>query len=367
MSAEERPSAVGAVDVVNAPDASHTPPPAESGASPPTLGPALPQGAAPASAPKPEPTHHSVPGLTNTLPPEDRDHPRIPTLPPEHTAVPRIPTLPPDARPEHALGPFGSQARQGEGAAAGLLVTAGIHLALVLAVLFAGRSEGRTTPRPPKEMVIETHILEVQAGSPEGMRETGPAYKRREGARPQGRQPPNELHLGTSGRPARRLPSTMGPQTPSGPDDAVNVPSDWGSQTGVDAPPGARTSDDRHGAGGTAEKGALDPCFTEHAQVVAGYRAEVSSKIPPMPRPAFITADVAQNLITLVRVAIDAGGKIVSVTIAKSSGNPRFDAATTDHVNAVGSFPAPHKCVMYDKLKGVFRGSVTFSVSIRSR
>jgi TonB family protein len=260
-----------------------------------------------------------------------------------------------------------SEERQGGGATAGLLVTLGIHLALVLAVLFAGRSEARTEPRPPKEMIIETRILEVQAGSPEGMRESGPAYKRREGARPQGRQTPKELHLGTSGRPATPSPNSMGPSVPSGPDDAADVPADWGSQTGVDAPPGARPTDDRHGAGGTAEQGALDPCFTQHAQVVAGYRAEVSAKIPQMARPAFVTVDVAQNLITSVRVAIDASGKIASVQVAKSSGNPRFDVAATDHVSAVGAFPAPHKCVMYDKLKGIFRSTVTFSVSIRSR
>ena len=35
---------------------------------------------------------------------------------------------------------------------------------------------------------------------------------------------------------------------------------------------------------------ALDPCFTQQAAVVAGYRAKVAAKISRMPRPAFISS-----------------------------------------------------------------------------
>lgn len=261
----------------------------------------------------------------------------------------------------------------GGGAVAGLVLTLAIHVGLVLVVFLANRGEGRTEPRPPqKEMIIDTQILEVQAGSPEGMREEGPAFKRRNPRsqpRDRAEDPPSEVVLGTSGRPAHPVPQPMTPrpQVTPGKDDAISVPGDWGSETGVPAPPGAKPSDDRYGAGGTAEKGALDPCFTQHAQVVAGYRVEVASKIPPMPRPAFITSGVAENLFTSVRVGIDSNGKIVSTQVAKSSGEPRFDGAAVEHVRGVATFPAPHRCVMYDKAKGLFRDTVTFSVTIKSR
>jgi len=302
----------------------------------------------------------AVPGITADLPEEDSVSLSAPIL------------------PEGAILSDGHEVSAESGTSpggqvAGLALTLAIHVGLGLVVLMAGRGEARTEPRiEPQEMIIETQILEVQAGSPEGTRETGPAFKRRDPDSPPqapAQEPPPDIVLGTSGRPAPPMVGPMVPRSPRtpGPDDAINVPGDWGSLTGVYAPPGAKPSDDRYGAGGTAEKGALDPCFSQHAQVVAGYRSQVASKIPPMPRPAFVSSDVAENLFTSVRVGIDSEGKIVSTNVAKSSGDPRFDSAAVDHVRAVGSFPAPHRCVMYEKTRGLFRNSVTFSVTIKAR
>lgn len=253
----------------------------------------------------------------------------------------------------------------------GLVATGAVHLALVALVLLSSRGEALPRHRAAQdEHVIETHLIEVQAGSAAGTRTTGPAYRRRRRTRAR-RAPRRTRHLvlGRSGRrgprTAQRRHAILPPD--DGKDDAADVPAGWGSDMGVDAPPGARPSDDKHGAGGTADKGALDPCFTQHAQVVASYRVKVARKIPRMPRPAFITADVAENLSTVVRVALDRTGRIVGVTIARPSGNPRFDASAASHVRAIGQLPAPHRCVLYDKVSGRFRARVTFSITVRAR
>jgi TonB family protein len=248
----------------------------------------------------------------------------------------------------------------------GLAATAFIHVGLVAAVLISSLTEGRTKPRPVRERVINTQIIEIQAGSPEGRRTKGKAYRRKKGHRQRRyRRNRRKIHLGGARRSGPRRNRQRIAIPDDGEDDAVNVPSSWGSQTGIDAPMGAGPADDRHGAGGTAEKGALDPCFTQHAQVVASYRAKVAAKIPRFKRPAFISADVAANLSTVVRVSIDAAGKVTGVRVARPSGNPSFDGAATAHVQAVGSFPAPHKCVMYDKLRGRFLSVRTFTVTIK--
>jgi TonB family protein len=274
-------------------------------------------------------------------------------------------SLPPTERPSRAEH-FGAHQ------VAGLLATAAVHLVLIGALVLGNRGEAKPRPKPRGERIIETRIIEIQAGSQEGTRTEGPAYKRRRARRapPRARRRPRRVAVGSKrprrARRARR--ASRGPTLPTnGKDDAVDVPDDWGSTEGVDAPPGAGPADDKHGAGGTADKGALDPCFTQHEQVVASYRAKVAKKIPPMKRPAFVSAAVAKNLDTVVRVALDASGKIVRVTVARPSGNPRFDEAAKAHVQAVGSLPAPHKCVMYDKVKGRFRNSVTFAVTVRAR
>ncbi len=285
---------------------------------------------------------------------------------------------PPEPAPGPGLGPLPPSGERpgvtehpgfGPSQIAGLVATGAVHLVIVLALALGSRSEAKPKHRPPKEMIIKTQILEVQAGSREGTREKGPAYKRRKRSARRSKRKRHRLILGTSGRRAPRHRRSRQSAAPvdDGKDDAADVPSDFGSTEGVDAPPGATPADDRKGAGGTADKGALDPCFTQHDQVVAGYRAKVARKIPRMKRPAFVSAAVAENLATVVRVAIDASGRIVRVTVAHASGNPRFDAAATAHVQAVGSFPAPHKCVMYDKVTAHFRNTVTFAVTVKAR
>ena len=111
------------------------------------------------------------------------------------------------------------------------------------------------------EHVIETHLIEVQAGSAEGKRTSGPAYRRRHRARARhALHRPRHLVLGRSGRSGpRTVPRRREILPPDdGKDDAAEAPADWGSDQGVDAPPGARPADDKHGAGGTAGVTTLD-------------------------------------------------------------------------------------------------------------
>jgi TonB family protein len=255
---------------------------------------------------------------------------------------------------------------------AGLITTGVIHLALMVVVIISSLGFGKKETRAqPVERIIETHIVPIQAGSAEGTRTTGPAYRRPDKARKRRlRRRSKRYRVG----PSRRLMPKGGmvarhntPDPLDNKDDATSAPEDWGSQTGVMAPPGARPSDDRKGAGGDAEKGALDPCFSQHAAVVASYKQIIRKKIPRFRRPAFVSADVARNLTTIVRVYIGGSGNILSASTAKSSGNPRYDGAAVAHVKAIGSFPAPHRCVMYNKRKTRFRTSISVAVIIHSR
>lgn len=255
---------------------------------------------------------------------------------------------------------------------AGLITTGAMHVLLLLAVIISSLGFGKKeTHAQPKERIIETTIVPIQAGSAEGTRTKGPAYKRPDKARKRRmRHRSKSYRLGPS---RRRMPKDgmvarrNAPVQPDNKDDATSAPEGWGSQTGVMAPPGAKPSDDRHGAGGTAEKGALDPCFSQHAAVVASYKQIIRKKIPRFRRPAFVSADVARNLTTVVRIYIGGGGKILSASTARSSGNLRYDGAAVAHVKAVGKLPAPHKCVMYNKRKTRFRTSISVAVIIRSR
>ncbi len=257
-------------------------------------------------------------------------------------------------------------------ALAGLVTTGALHLLLVAGVIISGLGLGKKeTAASPKEHIIETRIVPIQAGSQDGMRTTGPAYKRPANARKRRtrrrarayRLGPSRRRMPKGGMLARRAPQP----DPMERDDATEAPEGWGSQTGVMAPPGATSGDDRKGAGGTAEKGALDPCYSQHAAVVSSYKGIIRKKIPPFRRPAFVSAAVAKNLTTVVRAHIGGAGNILSATTARSSGNPRYDAAAVAHVKAIGSFPAPHRCVMYDKLKMKFRTSISVGVVVRSR
>ncbi len=265
-----------------------------------------------------------------------------------------------------------STAHRSQSSLAGLLTTGGLHLALILIVLISSLGLWKKeSAAQPKEHIIQTTLVPIQAGSAEGTRTKGPAYKRPDKARKRrARRRTKSYRVGAS---RDRMPKggmvtrTNTPVPLDNKDDATNAPEDWGSQTGVMAPPGATPSDDRKGAGGTADKGAMDPCFSQHAAVVASYKQIIRKKIPLFRRPAFVSAAVARNLTTVVRVHIGGGGKILNASTAKSSGNPRYDGAAVAHVKTIGTFPAPHKCVMYNKRTTRFRSSISVAVVIRSR
>jgi TonB family protein len=260
-----------------------------------------------------------------------------------------------------------SRIRQHQGSAVGLAATVAIHL-LVVGLLFLGsRSESKPRRTGPEEVIVTAQVVEIQAGSAEGMREKGPAFKRK--PRRGMATDPMDGPTRAAGRHALGMATGMEPLQMDRPpaddkDDAANPDGVGDSQAGVDAM-GAGAGDDRHGAGGTADRGALDPCFTEHAAVVASYQAQVAAKIPRFKRPAFIPADVAANLSAAIRVSIDAAGKIVGTSVGRSSGNPQYDDAAKAHVAAVGSFPAPHRCVMYSRETTRFQSARSFTVVIK--
>lgn len=271
----------------------------------------------------------------------------------------------PESNQNHA------QERQ-NGTLAGLVTTGALHLALILVVIISSFNFGKKESKAqPKERIIQTTIVPIQAGSAAGTRTKGPAFKRQKNTRKRRtRRRSKRYRYGPSRRrmPKGGMLAMRNSQVPLDPkDDAENAPAEWGSSMGVTAPPGAKPGDDRHGAGGSAEKGALDPCFTQHAAVVASYKQIIRKKIPRFKRPAFVSADVARNLTTVVRVYIGGGGNISSASTARSSGNTRYDGAAVAHVKAIGKFPAPHKCVMYNKRTTRFRTSISVAVVIRSR
>jgi outer membrane biosynthesis protein TonB len=317
--------------------------------------------------------------------------PKLPTSPapvpeaeaeaPETTASPvRAPRpaateAPPDAPVQSGFerpvtGQALADSRQ-QGTLAGLITTGALHLALIVAVIISGLDLGKKKSRAePTERIIQTRIVPIQAGSAEGTRTKGPAYKRPDGSRMRRVRRSKRYRYGPSRRrmPRDGMLARDNDQTPvDDKDDATKAPEGWGSQTGVMAPSGATPTDDRKGAGGTADKGALDPCFSQHAAVVASYKQIIRGKIPHFKRPAFVSADVARNLTTTVRIYIGGGGNILRASTAASSGNPRYDGAAVAHVKAIGRFPAPHRCVMYDKRKTRFRTSISVAVVIRSR
>lgn len=258
-----------------------------------------------------------------------------------------------------------SRIRQHQGPAVGIASTVAIHLLVVGAVFFSSRSESKPRRSGSEEVIVNAQVVEIQAGSAEGKRTKGPAFKRK----PRSGMQPKDGPTRVPGRHALGMATGNEPLQRNRPptddkDDAANPDGVGDSQAGVDAM-GAGAGDDRHGAGGTADQGALDPCFTEHAAVVASYQAQVAAKIPRFKRPAFIPADVAANLSAAIRVSIDAAGKIVGTSVGRSSGNPQYDDAAKAHVAAVGSFPAPHKCVMYSRETTRFQSARSFTVVIK--
>jgi TonB family protein len=282
---------------------------------------------------------------------------------------------PPTSEPPTSTPPTEkpSATHRSQSSLAGLLTTGGLHLALILVVLISSLGFWKKeSAAQPKERIIQTTLVPIQAGSAKGTRTKGPAYKRPDKARKRrARHRTKRYRVGASRDRMPKNGMVARHNTPVPPDDnkddATNAPEDWGSKTGIMAPPGAKPSDDRKGAGGTADKGAMDPCFSQHAAVVASYKQIIRKKIPRFRRPAFVSAAVARNLTTVVRVHIGGGGQILSASTARSSGNPRYDGAAVAHVKALGSFPAPHKCVMYNKRKTRFRTSISVAVVIRSR
>lgn len=316
------------------------------------------------------------PRLPTSAAPIELTQPRAPEGPgvtetTETTSAAEATEAPIGARPERET-PAGSAAddrRQGN--LAGLITTGGLHFLLILAVIISSLGFGKKKSEArPKERIIETRIVPIQAGSAEGTRTQGPAYKRPDNARRRWRKRTKRYRRGPSRNrmPKGGMLAKNNNQPPvDDKDDATDAPDGWGSQTGVMAPLGATPSDDRKGAGGTAEKGVLDPCFSQHAVVVGSYKQIIRKKIPRFRRPAFVSADVARNLITVVRVHIGPSGTILRASTAKSSGNPRYDGAAVAHVKAISKFPAPHKCVMYDKRRARFRTSISVAVVIHSR
>jgi TonB family protein len=121
------------------------------------------------------------------------------------------------------------------------------------------------------------------------------------------------------------------------------------------------------GAGGDKNEGITDPCALTFKQDVRSYRGKIQSKVNGFKRPSFISPEVAKNLITGVRVTFDTQGKIVSVSTASSSGNPKFDQAAEEFIRKLGNLDAPPKCVMFNMKSGFFMKTRSFLVKMKGR
>ncbi len=121
------------------------------------------------------------------------------------------------------------------------------------------------------------------------------------------------------------------------------------------------------GAGGDKNDGITDPCALTFKSDLNSYRGKVQAAVSGFKRPSFVSAHLAENLVTGVRVTFDSSGKIVSGKTTSSSGNPRFDNAAEDFIKNLGTLDAPPKCVMFDMKTGTFLKTRSFLVRMKGR
>jgi TonB family protein len=259
----------------------------------------------------------------------------------------------------------------------GIGVTVVMHLGLIAAVVF-GRKP-KVLPAKPKRAPVMTRLVEVpiKAGSQKGTEEDPSKVRKGPRVRPQP----------TPSEPQERNPSYRARKKPveRKQDDEKKVEEKIKKQAmldqlaeqeldpttakggGLGTAKNGRTDVDAKGAGGKHNKGLTDPCALTFKQDVRSYRSKIQSKVSGFKRPSFVSAEVAENLVVTVRVTFDTSGKIVSVSTASSSGNPRFDAAAESYIKGLGALSPPPRCVMFNLKTGKFLQKRSFLVRLKGK
>ena len=284
----------------------------------------------------------------------------------------------------------------------GIAVSAGLHLLLIAAVLLthrfgSGSRHARAHKKEPLKAWVEIKAgapdgkikdpSKVQAGQRWGRRKRGPVrhpygpppVKSRPGQQtvPQTRAPGYTLN--PFGRPFKKKPDD-----PSVSDDK-DEKKKMARQAALDNLAGneldpddvkhggygtarkGRTDANAKGAYGTSSKGADDPCITQFKKARAVYQAHIYKKVSAFKRPSFISPQLAENLVTRVRVTFGTTGKIVSVATVTSSGNKRFDGAAENFIRNLRAFAPPPRCVMFDVKTATFKKTRSFLVNMKGR
>lgn len=285
----------------------------------------------------------------------------------------------------------------------GIAVSAGLHLLLVAAVLLTHRFGGGSAPaRHEKKEPLKAWV-EIKAGAPDGKIndpskvQAGQKWGRRKRGpvrHPYGPPPvktrPGQVTVPQTRAPGYTLnpfgqPLKKKPDDPSVRDDDKDEKKKMARQAAMDNLAGTemdpddvkygrygtarkgRTDANAKGAHGTSARGADDPCITQFKKARAVYQAHIHKKVKTFKRPSFISPQLAENLVTRVRVTFGTTGKITSVVTVTSSGNKRFDGAAERFIRNLRAFAPPPRCVMFDVKTARFRKTRSFLVNMKGR
>lgn len=238
----------------------------------------------------------------------------------------------------------------------GLAVTAVLHLTLLL-FLVTGISGRRRRPTPKRRPIQAHLVVPVRAGRPEGNPRLRSSKRYR--PRPRRSRPSRIVH------PRQRYRSRRTPKAEEIIEQQAEI-----EQLAEKELEETEKEDSRpvpRGQFGDSATGIDDPCVLGFDKAVAAYKALIQKKVAGFRRPSFVSAELADNLVTYVRVTFDASGRIVSVRTVKSSGNERFDRAAEEFVRKIGSFGPPGRCVMFDRKSGTYRATRSFRIRMKAR
>ncbi len=257
----------------------------------------------------------------------------------------------------------------------GVAVTVFAHLGFLALVIFA--RGGDPFQEPPQREYVEARLVEIpiKAGSDKGtVEDPSKVEKGPEISPPPPEEPPDSPEpVPRQKEPPPQTTPKVDPETRIETLAAIEKLAEDEMDKVGDLPKKGKlgTGDqsiedgEAKGAGGDKDKGITDPCALTFKSDLRGYRSKIQAMVGGFKRPSFISADLAENLVTGVRVTFDGTGNIVSVATSSSSGNPMFDKAAEDFVRSLGKLEAPPRCVMFDMNTGVFTQTRSFLVRLK--
>lgn len=257
----------------------------------------------------------------------------------------------------------------------GFAVSAFAHIGLLTLVIFA--RGGDLFEKPPKREYVEARLVEVpiKAGSDKGtVEDPSKVEKGPEISPPPPEEPPDTQEpVPRQKEPPPQPTPQVDPETKIETLAAIEKLAEEELDKQSDLPKkgmlgtGDRSDEEglAKGAGGDKDEGITDPCALTFKGDLRSYRSKIQSVVSGFKRPSFISADLAKNLVTSVRVTFDGSGNIVSVATSSSSGNPRFDNAAEDFVKGLDKLEPPPRCVMFDMKTGNFMQTRSFLVRLK--